>query len=120
MTTLSDTVVSHDHAIAVEQVLARLADRPSLAETAALFRMLGDPTRVTILQALSISELCNNDLAAILGLSESAVSHQMRDLRFLKLVNADRRGRMVYYSLTDSHVRHILEDTLRHVQEHTA
>lgn len=82
-----------------------------------VFRALADPTRVTILLALSIASLCNSDLAAIIGVSESAISHQMRELRLLRIVSAEKRGRMVYYSLTDSHVRHILQDTLRHARE---
>jgi ArsR family transcriptional regulator len=102
---------------AVARVLGGLAGREALADTATLFRVLADQTRVTILQALTISPLCNGDLAAVLRISESAVSHQMRELRMMKLVNAERRGRMVYYSLTDSHVKHVLEDTLQHVQE---
>ncbi len=81
------------------------------------FWALSDPTRIRIIHALSLAELCNCDLASILGVTESAVSHQMRDLRLMKLVSAERRGRMVYYRLTDSHVRHIFEDTLKHVQE---
>jgi DNA-binding transcriptional ArsR family regulator len=84
---------------------------------AGLFWALADPTRVRIVHALSISELCNSDLAAILGLTESAVSHQMRDLRLMNLVRADRRGRMVFYRLNDAHVQHIFLDTLRHVEE---
>jgi DNA-binding transcriptional ArsR family regulator len=101
----------------VEAVLCGFADRDSLGSTANIFRALSDPTRVTILHALSMASLCNCDLAAILGISESAVSHQMRELRLLKLVTAERRGRMVYYQISDEHVRHILQDTLRHVQE---
>jgi DNA-binding transcriptional ArsR family regulator len=73
---------------------------------------------VLILHALaSGEELCNCDLAAIAGISESAVSHQMRELRLLKLVSAERRGRMVYYRLSDAHVQHILQDTVRHARE---
>jgi DNA-binding transcriptional ArsR family regulator len=102
---------------AVESVLCGLADRESLSDTTNIFRVLSDPTRVTILHALSMASLCNCDLAAILGISESAVSHQMRELRLLKLVTAERRGRMVYYELTDDHIRHVLQDMIRHVQE---
>ena len=91
--------------------------RATATDVADLFRVLADPTRVSIIHALSVSELCNGDLAAVLGISESAVSHQMRELRLMKLVTADKRGRMVYYRLTDTHIRHIFEDTLRHVQE---
>jgi DNA-binding transcriptional ArsR family regulator len=84
---------------------------------AGLFWALADPTRVRIIHALSISELCNSDLADILGLTESAISHQMRDLRLMNLVRAERRGRMVFYRLNDAHVQHIFLDTLRHVEE---
>ncbi len=92
-------------------------ERKAAVAVADLFQVLADPTRVAIIQALSHAELCNSDLAAVLGISESAVSHQMHELRLKKLVSADKRGRMVYYRLTDTHIRHIFEDTLRHVQE---
>jgi ArsR family transcriptional regulator, lead/cadmium/zinc/bismuth-responsive transcriptional repressor len=96
-----------------EHLLAgALADRISGS-----FWALSDPTRVRIIHALTLAELCNCDLASILGISESAVSHQMRDLRLMKLVSAQKRGRQVFYRLNDTHVRHIFEDTLRHVQE---
>jgi ArsR family transcriptional regulator, lead/cadmium/zinc/bismuth-responsive transcriptional repressor len=90
----------------------------ALAELVATnFRALSDPTRVRIIHALSLGELCNRDLADVLGLTESAVSHQMKDLRLMNLVTAERRGRTVRYRLNDSHVRHIFEDALKHVQE---
>jgi len=101
----------------VEQVLRALGDRGAASDVADLFRAVADPTRVAILQALGNASLCNCDLAAVLGISESAVSHQMRELRLMKLVTAERRGRMVYYTLSDTHIRHILEDTFRHVRE---
>ena len=91
--------------------------RDTAADIADVFRVLSDPTRVSIIHALSLGELCNGDLASVLGISESAISHQMRELRLMKLVTADRRGRMVYYRLTDTHIKHIFQDTLRHVQE---
>ena len=97
--------------------LRSVIDRESAVAVAELFRVLADPTRVSIIHALSVAELCNGDLAAVLGISESAVSHQMRELRLMKLVTAEKRGRMVYYRLTDTHIRHIFADTLRHVQE---
>ncbi|MEO9255938.1 MAG: metalloregulator ArsR/SmtB family transcription factor [Tepidiformaceae bacterium] len=96
-----------------EHLLAsNLADRISGS-----FWALSDPTRVRIIHALTLAELCNGELADILGISESAVSHQMHDLRLMNLVSAEKRGRMVFYRLNDTHVRHIFEDTLRHVQE---
>ena len=101
----------------VAAVLCSLLERSEAVRIADVFQVLSDPTRVSILHALSLAELCNCDLAAILGVSESAVSHQMRELRLLNLVTAERRGRMVYYHLADSHIRHIFEDSLKHVKE---
>ncbi len=104
----------------VESVLCNLVQRETATGVADLFRVLADPTRVLILHALSMASLCNCDLASILGVTESAVSHQMRELRLTKLVTSERRGRMVYYRLSDSHVRHVLEDTMRHAREAAA
>lgn len=92
---------------------------PDLAERVSrLFWALADPTRVRIVHALTLAQLGNGEIAELVGLSESAVSHQMRELRLLNIVRAERHGRTVCYSLNDTHVRHIFEDTLRHVQEH--
>lgn len=103
----------------VEAVLCSLLSRNGAEDVANVFRVLADPTRVAIVHALSLAELCNCDLASILGISESAVSHQMRELRLMKIVSAEKRGRMVYYRLSDTHIRHIFEDTLRHVSENS-
>jgi len=84
----------------------------SVAET---FRMLGDPTRVKILDALGAGELCVNDLAARVGISESAVSHQLRLLRHLGLVIGERRGRRIVYALHDSHVADLLDQAVFHI-----
>ena len=86
----------------------------SLAET---FRMLGDPTRVRILDAVAREERCVCDIAAIIGLSESAVSHQLRLLRSLRLVRPRRAGRHVFYALDDQHIVSLFQQGLRHVQE---
>ncbi|MGE0599919.1 MAG: ArsR/SmtB family transcription factor [Dehalococcoidia bacterium] len=91
---------------------AEFADR-----IAGVFWALADPTRARIVHALTLAELCNADIADLVGLTESAVSHQMRELRLLNIVQSERHGRMVFYRLNDTHVRHIFEDTLRHVQE---
>ena len=91
---------------------AEIADR-----VAGVFWSLADPTRARIVHALTFAELCNADIAELVGLTESAVSHQMRELRLLNIVSAQRHGRMVFYRLNDTHVRHFFEDTLRHVQE---
>src|SRR5881227_4091893 len=86
----------------------------ALAET---FRALGDLTRVRMLDALARSELCVQDLAAKLHLTESAVSHQLRLLRNMRLVRTRRDGRMVFYALDDAHIVGLFEQGLDHVQE---
>ena len=88
-----------------------------LADT---FSALGDPTRVRILDVLSHGELCVCDLAAVLKLSQSAVSHQLRLLRGLRLVRPRRDGRIVFYSLDDQHIIAIFKQTLQHVEEQAA
>jgi DNA-binding transcriptional ArsR family regulator len=98
-------------------VREHLIDADLADGVATIFWALSDPTRVRIIHALTLAELCNGDLASILGITESAVSHQMHDLRLMKLVSAQKRGRQVYYTLSDPHIRHVFEDTLRHVQE---
>jgi ArsR family transcriptional regulator, lead/cadmium/zinc/bismuth-responsive transcriptional repressor len=85
-----------------------------LAET---FRVLGDPTRVRILDALSTGELCVCDIATMVGISESAVSHQLRLLRGMRLVRPRRSGRQVYYAVDDQHIVELLRQGLTHVQE---
>ena len=82
-----------------------------------IFRVLGDPTRVRILDVLSRSELCVQDLATTLKLSESAVSHQLRLLRSARIVRVRRAGRRMFYALDDHHVLALFEQGLRHAQE---
>jgi ArsR family transcriptional regulator, lead/cadmium/zinc/bismuth-responsive transcriptional repressor len=84
---------------------------------AATFRMLGDPTRVRILDVLSAGELCVCDIAELVGISESAVSHQLRLLRGMRLVRPRRAGRQVYYSFDDQHILSLFQQGLRHVTE---
>jgi DNA-binding transcriptional ArsR family regulator len=86
----------------------------ALADT---FRVLGDPTRVRILDALSGGELCVCDIASLVGISESAASHQLRLLRGLRLVRPRRAGRLVYYFVDDQHILELLRQALTHVQE---
>ena len=86
----------------------------ALAET---FRVLGDPTRVRILDTLSSGELCVCDIASQVGISESAVSHQLRLLRGMRLVRPRRAGRLVYYAIDDHHILELLKQALTHVQE---
>jgi ArsR family transcriptional regulator, lead/cadmium/zinc/bismuth-responsive transcriptional repressor len=99
-------------------------DKPTLlpADTvgalADIFKVLGDPTRVRILDVLSRGEECVCRLAHVLGLSESAVSHQLRLLRASRIVRGRRDGRLIYYSLDDKHVLTLFRQGLRHVEEH--
>jgi DNA-binding transcriptional ArsR family regulator len=86
----------------------------ALAET---FRVLGDPTRVRILDALAAGELCVCDIASLVGISESAVSHQLRLLRGMRLVRPRRAGRLVYYAVDDQHILELLKQALTHVEE---
>jgi ArsR family transcriptional regulator, lead/cadmium/zinc/bismuth-responsive transcriptional repressor len=90
------------------------ASAAALADT---FRALGDLTRVRMLDALARSELCVQDLAARLNLTESAVSHQLRLLRNMRLVRTRRAGRMVFYALDDQHIVGLFEQGLEHVEE---
>jgi ArsR family transcriptional regulator len=99
----------------VALVMASMIDEATTLGLAEIFRALGDPTRVRILHALAASELCVCDLAAILGMSQSAVSHQLRLLRSLRLVRHRREGRMVYYALDDDHIEKLLAQGLDHV-----
>jgi DNA-binding transcriptional ArsR family regulator len=91
---------------------ARTVER--LADT---FRILGDPTRVKILDSLSGGELCVCDIASLVGISESAASHQLRLLRGMRLVRPRRSGRLVYYAVDDHHILELLTQALTHVQE---
>ena len=96
---------------------AHLLNEDAAAELAATFAVLGDPTRVRLVDALSYAELCVSDLSAAVGLSESAVSHQLRLLRSLRIVRARRAGRQVYYQLDDAHIRTLLDQGRRHIAE---
>ena len=102
----------------VAVVRGRLAGIAEIERATAVFALLADPTRARILHALSlVPQLCVCDVAASLGMSESAVSHQLRLLRTSGLVSRTRAGRIAYYSLADEHVRHVLSDALQHAAE---
>ncbi len=99
------------------QRAAEMPDEEALYMLADLFRVFGDSTRVKILYALHDSELCVQDIAAAVSLSQSAVSHQLRVLKDSKLVRFRRDGKTVYYALDDDHVRSILSLGMEHVEE---
>lgn len=96
---------------------SELLDMASVAALAETFRMLGDVTRVRILDALSRGERCVQDIAHTLSLTESAVSHQLRLLRGQRLVRPRRAGRQMFYSLDDDHIVRLFEQGMEHVQE---
>jgi DNA-binding transcriptional ArsR family regulator len=95
---------------------ARLISPADVQSVADVFKLLGDPTRVRLLDALALGERCVSDLASLLGLSESAVSHQLRLLRGARLVRVRRTGRLAYYTVDDHHVIGLLHDTRKHVE----
>ncbi len=92
-------------------------DEKELERLSLLYKALGDPNRLRIAHALKGGEMCVCDLAAFLGVGESAVSHQLRLLRSLALVKARREGQMVFYSLDDEHVEELIEVGLEHARE---
>lgn len=97
--------------------LRALLPAPTVEVLAETFRVLGDPTRVRILDAIADGELCVCDIASLVGMSESAVSHQLRLLRTMRLVRPRRAGRQVFYSVDDHHILELLRLAGTHVQE---
>jgi len=95
----------------------RLLGDASIEALAETFKVLGDPTRVRILDALSRAEVPVCDLATLLGLTQSAVSHQLRLLRSMRLVRTRREGRQIFYALDDDHIVKLFEQGLEHVEE---
>jgi len=117
--TASDEWVCDDrivHLDAVQAARRRMPDAGTLAGLSDVFGALGDPSRLRIVAVLAAGELCVCDLAATVGLSESAVSHQLRILRQLGLVRARRDGRRAYYTLDDEHVSTLVAQAVEHVQ----
>lgn len=105
------------HQDTVERVRKQLPPDETLYDLAELFKMFGDSTRVKILYALLEAELCVCDIAKLMDVSQSAVSHQLRVLKSGKLVKYRREGKTVYYSLDDEHVRHMISQGMEHVEE---
>lgn len=109
--------VGHDHAQAVERVRSQLPEDDILYDLADLFRIFADSTRIKILYALYEEELCVGAIAQLLGMTQSAISHQLRALKNVRLVKARREGKTVFYSLADDHVKTIIDQGLEHVRE---
>jgi DNA-binding transcriptional ArsR family regulator len=105
------------HLERVEQARRETASGKDLDRLSSIYKVLGDPSRLKIVMALRNVEMCVCDLAAFLGLTESAVSHQLRRLKDLALVKSRREGQVIYYSLDDAHVAELLNIGLAHVTE---
>ncbi len=105
------------HEEVVRAVRSQMPDEENLLDLADLFKVFGDSTRVRILCALFESEMCVCDIAALLEMSKSAISHQLRILKESNLIKNRRDGKVVYYSLNDDHVKNIFDQGLAHVLE---
>ncbi len=105
------------HPEVVTAIRSEMLSEAELGRLAELFRMLGDPTRLRILGALGVSELCVCDIAALLGMSVSAISHQLRLLKAAGLVVGRRDGKAIVYALADDHVRIMMQNGIEHVRE---
>ena len=109
-----ETVVNYEKVEAVKKELPSTREISDLSE---IFKVLGDPTRLKIVLALAKEELCVCDLATLVNLSVSAISHQLRLLRNLRLVKYRKSGKMVYYMLDDDHIESIINQALIHIRE---
>jgi len=104
-----------------EEVIARvknvMPDNNQFRTLSNLYKMFADPTRLKIMWSLSKERMCVCDLAVLLGITKSAVSHQLKSLRLLNLVHNEKEGKNVYYSLLDNHVREMLKNGFEHSEE---
>ncbi|WP_297870838.1 metalloregulator ArsR/SmtB family transcription factor [uncultured Oscillibacter sp.] len=107
----------HAHEDVVEKVRQEMPGEDTLYDLTELFRIFGDSTRVRILYVLFEAEMCVCDIAQLLGMTQSAISHQLRALKNVRLVKARREGKTVFYSLADDHVKTIIDQGLEHVKE---
>ena len=107
----------HVHEAIVNQVNQNMPDEEVLYDLAELFKIFGDSTRIKILYVLLEAEMCVCDIAQLLNMNQSAISHQLRVLRSSKLVKFRRDGKTLYYSLADEHVCRIISQGMEHVEE---
>ena len=101
----------------INKVKPNMPDMTLLYDLSDFFKLMGDSTRIQLLWALEENEMCVGDLAVLLDMTKSAISHQLKVLRLAKLVKAEKRGKNVFYALSDHHVRTVLEMALEHVRE---
>ncbi len=107
----------HVHEQIVEKVQSEMPDEDVLFDLSELFKVFGDSTRIRILYCLFASEMCVCDIATLLNMTQSAISHQLSVLKKNKLVKSRREGKTIFYSLADSHVRTMLDQGVEHVTE---
>ena len=107
----------HLHEKVIEQVKEEMPEEEILYDLAELFKVFGDSTRIKILYVLFQSEMCVCDIAQLLNMRQSAISHQLRVLKQAQLVKYRREGKTVFYSLADAHVNTILNQGLEHIEE---
>lgn len=107
----------HAHPDLIETVSSTMPDEEKLYALADLFKIFGDSTRIKILYVLMESEMCVCDIAQLLNMTQSAISHQLRILKQSRLVKFRREGKTVFYSLLDDHVRSMLSQAMEHVEE---
>jgi len=112
---IGDVSVIHEEVVAFVQ--EKMPDEEPIYEVSELFRVFGDSTRARMICALSISELCVGDLAALLSMTQSAISHQLRILKQSRLVRSRREGKIIYYALADDHVKELFAVAFAHVME---
>jgi DNA-binding transcriptional ArsR family regulator len=105
------------HEEIVNTVRGKMQNKEEYLQLAALFKIFGDGTRVQILHALEQSEMCVCDLAVLLGVTKSAVSHQLKALKLANLVKFRREAQVIYYSLSDDHVKEIIDKGMEHIKE---
>ena len=107
----------HAHDEIVEKVQKEMPSEDTLYDLTELFRIFGDSTRIRILYVLFEAEMCVCDIAALLGMTQSAISHQLRALKNARLVTSRRDGKTVFYSLADDHVKTIIDQGMEHILE---
>lgn len=105
------------HQEVINRVQKKMPDKQNFFDLSNLYKMLADSTRLKILWALSQEEMCVCDLAVLLNMTKSAISHQLKSLRLSNLVRFDKRGRIAYYSLADHHIKDIFENGFEHILE---
>ncbi len=105
------------HEYNVKKAINELPDDELIADLSDMFKIFGDQTRVKILMALESGEMCVCDIAAVMDMSQSAISHQLRVLKQSNIVKTRREGKVVYYSISDDHVKEIFDMAMVHVQE---